>query len=804
MAEPIKKLEKVYCSLNLGFIYNISYNFSPQDGSTITIFFVNETGDYDKSFLSTINPVSIKIGKAQFQMYAISYEENMDNSRKVIGVTFIDNTFLLNNYYIVLGKRGCGQNVHSLGTPVLDEVNNQILTVRERQIRDLTQLFDLEYSFLDFINVLQTVFPVALAVPIDSTVKRDFTGSFKEVLNAWCSYLDYFYFFQDGVIQIYAAANFSLTFPDIPTEALSFSRKESLANTYSKTASLYYEDEGGEQAIDSMVDAGGAASKDAKGNGAGADSNSNNYITYISLSPYNGPLAFGDFEQLSPEPNFQQCAAASYGIEFWFLYNYYNAIGAIDIDIKDTNNNITTKGKYFPEIGLTTVSNFAANADLASYSNTIDALGGNGFSLINSEVINNNFEKYKNYGQKVAGRLYMTTAQWNLDYYDQFTFVVANQLFELDDGGQLIDQSNYKLQQFTTQEGQIGILPDTSVNGFEGLTADGNRMVYFDNYTVDFDAMFALSDSRKSSLKQVYDALVIGVPSSNNIPNSFMGGGDWVVYKDTFLSDNSVGSFINETLQDFLLNPSAMVPRYPNAIDFVGYSKINNLNFNSTQGTVDGKDKTTIKKKGATGSQTNTTPNSSVNNPRQNTASNVRVSSNDSITTTTTIGGINNNQAIQPYAFYAKLQKCSSMTQGFGNNVLGHRFQAKQISVDTPLRVVTNKQGNSYTITRDTSYIDDTRWQEVLRLISQPNTFTEQSISFSTNFFYEVPEKFLLNGLTSLSLEVSADGLTANYTFSNAMMFIREYEAEEAKIERAIKQSYIRKYNNWSRFNNKG
>ncbi len=56
--------------------------------------FVNEKGIYPANFLSAITPVSIKLGKSEFQMYAIDYDLQQDNARKVISVNFIDNTFI--------------------------------------------------------------------------------------------------------------------------------------------------------------------------------------------------------------------------------------------------------------------------------------------------------------------------------------------------------------------------------------------------------------------------------------------------------------------------------------------------------------------------------------------------------------------------------------------------------------------------------------------------------------------------------------------------------------------------------------
>ena len=81
----IRKIEKIYCSLNLGYIYNVNYSYNPENGIRISIFFVNESGVYKKPTLN--NKVQIKIGPAVFNMYSVRFEESKGSGGKTFPIT---------------------------------------------------------------------------------------------------------------------------------------------------------------------------------------------------------------------------------------------------------------------------------------------------------------------------------------------------------------------------------------------------------------------------------------------------------------------------------------------------------------------------------------------------------------------------------------------------------------------------------------------------------------------------------------------------------------------------------------------
>ena len=122
----MQTLQQVSCSLNLGQIYSLSYEYSPQDGVGITVFFVSENGTYTMPNLLPLQKAFIQIGSASFSMYPIRRKLSLSNGRRVMEVEFCDDLFKLNHYYLALTGRGCGQNVYTLGTPV----DNRPLSVK--------------------------------------------------------------------------------------------------------------------------------------------------------------------------------------------------------------------------------------------------------------------------------------------------------------------------------------------------------------------------------------------------------------------------------------------------------------------------------------------------------------------------------------------------------------------------------------------------------------------------------------------------------------------------------------------------
>ena len=150
----MRRLETVSCSLNLGLIYSLNYSYSPQNGISMTLFFVNESGEYNPPQLLPMNKANIKIGFASFALYPKSYKISKSAGRRVISVDFVDETFMLDNYYIVLTGRGCGENVFELGAPVdkrtIQQKLDAALDKDAERIKEFTQFPDLEYRLKKF------------------------------------------------------------------------------------------------------------------------------------------------------------------------------------------------------------------------------------------------------------------------------------------------------------------------------------------------------------------------------------------------------------------------------------------------------------------------------------------------------------------------------------------------------------------------------------------------------------------------------------------------------------------------------
>ena len=93
----MKRLETVSCSLNLGFVYNLDYSYSPDNGVSMTLFFVNERGEYNPPILLPMQKTNIRIGQASFSLYPKSYKISKAQGRRVISVDFVDEMFMLDN-----------------------------------------------------------------------------------------------------------------------------------------------------------------------------------------------------------------------------------------------------------------------------------------------------------------------------------------------------------------------------------------------------------------------------------------------------------------------------------------------------------------------------------------------------------------------------------------------------------------------------------------------------------------------------------------------------------------------------------
>ncbi len=434
----ITKIDQVSCSLNLGLIYSLNYTYSPEEGVGMIIAFVNETGTYTHPI--KLLKASIIIGSSSFSMIVASSKISLSEGRRVIEVTFVDELHKLDNYLVVLTGKGCGQNVYALGTPVDNRTPEQkqadALDPSAQQIINLTQFPDLEYTFDEFLAALRTKFNVTVTATYNTIVTNAFTGTFREVLTAWCSFFNISFFFENGIIKIFDPTTLFISLPTKPVDAIEWEDEEDARDTYGKTCFNWFQQEGGQYALNQTSDASGPK-----------------FVRNDTLFP-------AGYEFNLPQPNIDlnQVAAAQYGEQFWFLYNY-------------------SKGSAGSECGWSPIT-----VSGAAQQSTLQALTSKGYNAVlqDNSIYQGRFEAYQNYGQQIAGRWYLSSENSTIAIDKTFTWFQGD-IVNFDE----IDNQAMDLTFLTPAEDIVNIIPGTEINQFySGVNYVGNRIVYRDNAAV--------------------------------------------------------------------------------------------------------------------------------------------------------------------------------------------------------------------------------------------------------------------------------------------------------------------------------
>lgn len=484
----IKKIDKVYCSLNLGYVYNVNYSFSPQQGVRITLFFVSESGVYNRNILSPNNKAMIRVGGADFSMYPVSWENTKNGTQKTFKVDFIDDTFRLKNYYVSLKGKGCGEGVFQLGKVVDTRTDGEKL--REDpdlfEIKKFTQDSDLEYSFADFIVVLRKRFSVKTLVSIDSTITRPFEGTFDEVLGAWCSYFNYSYFFENGSLVIFNPTSLNITFPSIPSDAIDYSESNSIENTYDKTVwSNFYQD-GKEISIGS------------------SETENNIYISNETLYPWESLF---DIKVLNDgilgSIDMNQVCAAQYGKEFWLIYNYK----------KGTAKEICGFDRY-----QANPKTFDLQKVAEKYKLIQSSLGSDkDIAFFDEDLFNKNFNFYYEYGRNIAGRYYVSKTRLDIGTFSLYQWYDQNEVvsFTIEN---LKQQPSVSPNLFLRPAGSsYGFVDGSSSEYFKGIALNSPRFYYVDKINKNFETEFALTDENRRKVDVLFKNLTGGDFGSGSI-----------------------------------------------------------------------------------------------------------------------------------------------------------------------------------------------------------------------------------------------------------------------------------------------
>lgn len=716
-------LSQVSCSLNLGQIYSLDYSYSPQDGAGITVFFVKEDGNYTMPSLLPLQKAFIRIGGASFSMYPIRRKLSLAGGRRVMEVEFVDDLFKLNHFYLALTGRGCGKNVYTLGTPVDDRpLSERLQTALDpiaQQIKEFTQFPDYAYSFNDFLSILRTKINVSVQTSFDSTIQRDFVGTFRGVLEEWLALYNLSYFFENGQLKIFDPTTVALTLPTQPTDALSFEDEEDIRGTYGKTVFNWYQQEGGEFPLNQTENTNGPL-----------------YVRTNTLFP----MGY-EFNLTQPTMPLDQVAAAQYGQNFWFLYNY-------------------VKGTTAAYCGLAPIS---PSVSLSSVRSAYEAANGNGrVGIFDQGLYDQNYEAYAQYGP-IAGRWYMSSPQDSLAVDQSYNWFdeSAGQIFTFEN----VDDKAINPIFLTPTSAGVNIIPNTTINQtFPGFNYVGNRVVYQDSVPVNISGNFTLSTETKGVINEAYQNFFIQNSQSMDLSSELTpiyGANTYVAYNSAMVLPDEVN--------DLILGISSKTSVFDFRFDSFPIKGILQGDYASLKASQDEDDDVDIVNGTAGGT----------------------VNSNTSVIKTLKQGNYT--------VYYNKYSKCGSASSA--DSYFGFEFEANQISSDNQVDMTFTKlANNSYQINRNFNVINAKVNPPLLSTLAQARTFSTKRVSFTLNYFRDVPTNFLTNGLVGMAMGFSEGGVRASYTYSNEILEVagrfRENKARQqiADYSQRIRNSTLRKY----------
>lgn len=705
----IQSISQVYCSLNLGYVYNVSYDYSPKDGATITLFFVTQDGIYRRPI--AMQTAQIRIGNASFTMTVVSSDIQLSSGRRVMSVEFVDQMFQLDWYQVVLTGKGCGFRVFPLGVPVDTRTPEQkqadALDPVAQQIAEFTTFPDVEYAFNDFLTILRQKFAVQANVPYNATVTNPFVGSFREVLDQWCSFFNLSWFIENSIIKIFNPVTLHITLPDQPLKAIEYSSLEDIRSTYGKTCYNWFQQEGGEFPLNQT-------------------SNTSGPLLVRSDTLY--PLGY-EFNLPQTPMDLNQVAAAQFGQPFWFLYNY-------------------SLGTTQAQCGW----NLTPNASTTIYQ-AVQAVAGTSARIasVNQTAYDERFQAYKTYGENIAGRWYLSYEKGSLAVDQGYTW------FDESDGdiSTFVSLDNRVLDPVyltPTSEG-VNVIPSTSVNVFySGVNYVGNRIAYQDTTTN--ATQFVLTDAQQALVNNVYQAITIEGSQSMDfgaVPGS----------PDVFVGFNPV--VLPQDLSLLFGNMSALTTGYAPRFTSLPIKGVRQLDYSTLKASQSEPNNVEIVTDNAGGT----------------------IVSNTAVIKTLKQGTYT--------VYYDKYSQCASANST--GPYFQHLFDPRQISPDNTVQFTFNKQAaNTYQLSRDFSTINALVNNPLLPLLAQPRSFPTKKVTFTVNYFYDVPTNFLTNGLVGLSVAVGDNGVTASYTYSNEVLQIPNYENRFAQYEQQIRNSAIRHY----------
>lgn len=711
----MRSISTISCSLNLGLIYSVDYDYSPQEGASIRIFFVNENGTYSRP--TYMQKAQISIGQASFSMYAVSSEIQLSSGRRVMEVSFVDDTFRLDNYMVVLTGQGCGFNIYELGTPVDSrspaEKMADSLDPDSRQIEEFTKFPDVEYSFEDFLSVLRKHFTVQIDAFFDKNITYYYVGTFRDVLDSWCSLFNISWYFENSVIKIFDPTKLSINLPSESsiTDPLSYNSLEDARDTYGKTCSNWFRQEGGQYSLNQTSDDDGSLLTRTD--------------TLFPLGyEQNLPQSFTSQEDLN------QSAAAQFGEPFWFLYNYW-------------------LGKTSVNCGWTPLS-VATNLTIGA---SADRLGIQ-IAAVNETTFSQKYEAYKTYGEEIAGRWYLSNQKSELATDQDYKWFDESQgqIFSFTN----VDDKAISPEYLTPTTAGTNIIPGTAVNSFySGVNYVGNRIAYRDNAIN--TTSFSMTPSQAALINSLYESVTLAgsqpMDFNSDLAPIYGTNNTYVGYNPIEVPQDVVTLF-----QNVPNLAESLKPRFT-SFPIKGIKSIDYSTLKESQTEQDGVEIT---------NETGPT-----------------VVANTAVLKTLKQGSYT--------AYYDKYSKCASAYST--GPYYGHKFNIREISSDNEVGVTFTKTApNVYRITRNYSFVNSLVNNPLLEQMAQSRSFLTKRVSFTVNYFNDVPTNFLTNGLVGLSVAIGDNGVQATYSYSNEILRVPEPTHLVEKFEQMMRNSWKSQY----------
>lgn len=280
---PIRSIEKIKIGnypegkFGNGYIYSaqITQGYS-EEANRLTIDIINDKNNSivlpEKNLTTSYR---VQFGDLIFpKLYFISYKREVSTDQEVITCTFVDDSILLDKYYVGLTNRhyrineqnqqfnitvNCANCDGSIG-PVNGSVSralanspnilvNNLLVVGDEEFIDQNcDVPDVKYNFTDLLTTMSKIsnFSFSNFSDINSSYKNSYTGSLREVLSNWCSdfgFSFYWDFLKNSLICIdlrnpvdltavnnFITENFNNTNANLPIS--NYAEEETLEGTY--------------------------------------------------------------------------------------------------------------------------------------------------------------------------------------------------------------------------------------------------------------------------------------------------------------------------------------------------------------------------------------------------------------------------------------------------------------------------------------------------------------------------------------------------------------------------------------------